>query len=311
MTVHEHHANHAAPARKLKLAIILTAAILVAEIIGGLLSHSLALLSDAGHVLTDLVAIALSWWAVKQVEKAATARMTYGYHRVGIIVALVNALSLAATSAVIFYEAARRFQNPEPVQGFLMIGIAAIGLVANLIVVAWLQSESRDNLNVKSAFWHAWGDSLSSFGVIAAGVIILFTGAYWVDPAVSVLIGIVILAGAWRLVKQGTTIILEASPEHMDVNEIATAIAGTPKVKGVHDLHVWSIAPGFNILSGHLVVEDVPISQTETISGDVRRMLESKFHILHSTLQMECAACCDLDAVFCTMASTANEHPKK
>lgn len=299
MTLHGH--AHAAPERRLRLAVLLTAAVLAAEVVGGILSNSLALLADAGHVLTDLVALALSWWAVRQVEKAATSRMTYGYHRVGIIVALINALSLVVISLGIFYGAFLRLQNPEPVEGFLMMVVAAIGLLANLLVVAWLRAESRQNLNVRSAFWHAWGDSLSSFGVIGGGVAIVLTGLQWIDPVVSIAIGLVVGAGAWRLIRAGTSIILEASPEHLDSQEIAQAIAAVPKVKGVHDLHVWSVAPGFNLLSGHLVVEDVQVSQAERISAEVRAMLEDRFHIAHSTVQLECVACCDPDALFCNL----------
>jgi cobalt-zinc-cadmium efflux system protein len=308
MSLGEHHHEHRGPERKLRLAILLTGGIFVGEVIGGLLSNSLALLSDAGHVLTDVVAITLSWWAVKQVDKSATSRMTYGYHRVGIIVALVNALSLGAIAIGIFYAAIRRFQNPEPVESSLMMGVAAIGLVANLVVVAWLRAESRQNLNVKSAFWHAWGDSLSSIGVIGGGLVITFTGLLWIDPAVSVLIGLVVGAGAWRIIKAGTTIILEASPEHLDAQEIARAIAEVPRVKGVHDLHVWSIAPGYHLLSGHLVVEDVPVSVAEQISAEVRKMLEGRFNIAHSTVQMECVACCDPEALFCNLGSNVEDH---
>jgi cobalt-zinc-cadmium efflux system protein len=256
--------------------------------------------------LTDLVALALSWWAVRQVEKTSTARMTYGYHRVGIIVALVNALSLVAITLGIFYGAFLRLRNPEPVEGLLMMVVAAVGLLANLVVVAWLRSESRHNLNVRSAFWHAWGDSLSSVGVIGGGLAIVLTGLQWIDPVVSVAIGVVVGAGAWRLIKAGTTIILEASPENLDTREIAQAIAAVPKVKGVHDLHVWSVAPGYNLLSGHLVVEDVQVSQAERISAEVKAMLEERYHIAHSTVQMECVACCDPEALFCNLGSKSD-----
>ncbi|MBM2831540.1 MAG: cobalt-zinc-cadmium efflux system protein [Dehalococcoidia bacterium] len=309
MTLHAHQHQHAAPERKLRLAMLLTAAVLVGEVVGGILSNSLALLSDAGHVLTDLVALVLSWWAVRQVEKAATAKMTYGYHRVGIIVALVNALSLVAVSLGIFYGAFLRLRNPEPVEGFLMMVVAAVGLLANLLVVAWLRSESQHNLNVRSAFWHAWGDSLSSIGVIGGGVAIVLTGFQWIDPVVSIAIGLVVGAGAWRLIKAGTNIILEASPEHLDTQEIAQAIAAVPKVKSVHDLHVWSVAPGYNLLSGHLMVEDVPVSQAEQISAEVRKMLKERFHIAHSTVQTECVACCDPEALFCNLGSKPEARP--
>ena len=285
-------------ANKLRFAVIISAIILVAELVAGLLSNSLALLSDAGHVFTDLVALSLSWFALKQAERPATPGMTYGYHRVGILAALVNAFSLTGVSAAIFYEAARRWQHPREVDSLVMLSVAAIGLLANLVVVVWLRRDAYENLNVRAAWWHAWGDSLSSVGVIVGGIVIYITGRLLVDPLVSMIIGAIIIGGAWSISKDGVRILLEASPAHIDGKEVSLAISQTTGIKGVHDLHLWSIAPGMNALSCHLVVDDVSISESACIMERVNTLLAEKFNIKHSTMQLECGPCAEGQCLF-------------
>jgi cobalt-zinc-cadmium efflux system protein len=293
-------------AAKLRFAVIISATILVAELVAGLISNSLALLSDAGHVFTDLLALSLSWFALKQAEKPATTGMTYGYHRVGILAAMVNSLSLTGISVAIFYEAARRWHHPREVDSLLMLSVATVGLLANLVVVAWLRRDARSNLNVRAAWWHAWGDSLSSVGVIVGGIVIYFTGRLVVDPLVSMVIGAIILGGAWGIVKDGVRILLEASPAHLDSKEVSQAISQTIGIKGVHDLHLWSIAPGINALSCHLLIDDVSISEGACIMEMVNKLLVERFNIGHSTLQLECDPCGDDRCVF-----HPNEHGGK
>jgi cobalt-zinc-cadmium efflux system protein len=285
-------------ANKLRFAVIISAIILVAELVAGLISNSLALLSDAGHVFTDLLALSLSWFAVKQAERPATPGMTYGYHRVGILAALINALSLTGVSVAIFYEAVHRWQHPQDVHGLLMLSVATIGLVANLVVVFWLRRDAHENLNVRAAWWHAWGDSLSSVGVIVGGIIIFVTGRVLVDPLVSMIIGAIIVGGAWSIVKDGVRVLLEASPAHVDGKEVSQAISQTVGIKGVHDLHLWSIAPGINALSCHLVIDDVSISDGACIMDRVNQVLAERFNIRHSTLQLECNSCSDGQCLF-------------
>ena len=285
-------------AAKLRFAVIVSAIILVAELVAGLISNSLALLSDAGHVFTDMLALSLSWFAVKQAEKPATPGMTYGYHRVGILAALVNALSLTGVSAAIFYEAEQRWHHPREVDSLLMLSVASVGLLANLVVVAWLRHDARHNLNVRAAWWHAWGDSLSSIGVIVGGVVIYFTGRLLVDPLVSMIIGAIIVGGAWGIVKDGVRILLEASPAHLDSKDVSQAISQMTGIKGVHDLHLWSIAPGINALSCHLLIDDVSISEGSCIMERVNHLLAERFNIGHSTLQLECDPCGDGPCIF-------------
>ncbi len=293
---------------RMRFAVMLSAAILLAEVVGGLLANSLALLSDAGHVFTDVLALSLSWFAVRQAERPATARMTFGYHRLGILVAVVNALSLVGISGAILYEAYRRWYAPEEVHGGLMMGVAVVGLAANLVVVSRLRGHAGENLNVRSAWWHALSDALASVGVIIGGIIILLTGYQRVDTIASVVISVIIMAGSWRLLREAVAVLLEASPKHLDTQRVMDVIKGVPGVKGVHDLHIWSVAPGFNMLSCHLLVEDKRVSECASVSETVRDMLEKQFKIGHSTIQMECDDCDSGAAPYCTLKPAHDEH---
>lgn len=294
---------------KMAFAIILTAAILVMELIGGYLADSLALLSDAGHVFTDVLALSLSWFALRQAEKPATERMTFGYHRIGIFAALINGVSLVGIAGIIFYEAYGRFREPPPVRGGLMLSIAAIGLVANLIVLFMLRHDRHRNLNIRSAFLHVAGDVLGSVGVILGGVIIHFTGRFWVDPAISVFIGLIIVFGAWGVIREAVNIFLEASPGHLRMNDVVRAMMEVPGVKDVHDLHVWSITPQVHALSCHVLIDDLSISEGSNILGEINRLLSSRFNIGHTTMQLECVGC-DPSSLYCSLTPHAEEETR-
>jgi len=307
LTEHAHH--HALPLEsKLKFGVIIALAILVIEIAGGLLSHSLALLSDAGHVFADVLALSLSWYGVRQARRPSSSGMTFGYHRVGVLIAIVNALSIFAIAAIIFFEAYHRFLNPREVQGLLMLTIAIIGLGANIFVALWLRTEQRNNLNVRSAFWHALGDALASVGVIIGGLIIMFTGWFWVDPIISALIGVIILLAAWQIFKEGMRVLLEATPSGVDVMKMLQVLKQMPGVKDVHDVHVWSISPELRALSCHVLIDDLPTSQAADIRRQIAEVAEQQFNIEHTTVQMECQQCAAND-MFCklTMRSTDQE----
>lgn len=277
--------------KKMKLAVLLTGCTLLAEIIGGIMANSLALLSDAGHVLTDFVALGLSWYALMQAARPASAKMTFGYHRLGIITAMINALSLVGIVVFIFWESYQRWQNPEPVNSLIMSVIAVIGLAVNILVALWLHSGSRENINVRSAFWHAAGDGLASVGVLVGGILISITGEYQIDTIVSLIIGGIIAFPAFKMIKEAYNIMMEASPSHIDSSKVASEITSVPGVKGVHDLHIWSVAPGINMLSGHIIIENIPVKQGAQISNNVTQMLEDKYHIGHCTIQLECESC--------------------
>ena len=300
--MHPEHVLTIPPAaRRLQLAILLTAVILVAEVVTGFLANSLALLSDAGHVLTDLFALALSWIAVRQSARASTGRMTYGFHRVGILVAVVNAATVAVVAVLIFIDAGRRLQETPEIKGNLLLAMAVAGGLVNLVVAGVLHSEISRSLNVRSAFLHVVGDLLGSIGVLVAAIAVLAGNLVWVDAAVSIFIGLIILVGAARILREAIRIFLEATPAHIDVDELVSEMAAIPGVLGVHDLHVWSITPSIHALSCHLLVEDRSISQGCALLEGINELLSDRFSIGHSTIQMESEEC-DPNALHCHLS---------
>ncbi|MCR4392761.1 MAG: cation diffusion facilitator family transporter [Dehalococcoidales bacterium] len=309
--MNHNHKHEFTAGRKLKYAVSLSVSILVAEIIGGILSNSLALLSDAGHVLADIIALGLSWYGVRQAERPANSRMTFGYHRVGVLVAIINASAIFLIAAFILYEAYNRFQEPPEVKSQLMMIVALAGLIANIIITTWLRKEQRENINIRSAFWHAAGDALASVGVIIGGLIILLTGQFWVDPAISVLISLIILWAAWSIFREGIRVLLEATPRDVDVLAMINTLKQIPGVKDIHDVHVWSITPELRAMNGHVLIEDVQTSKAEEIRARIEKVVREQYRIGHTTLQMECQKCESTEA-FCRLDSTCPpEKPEK
>ncbi len=282
---HEAGHGHASPGaeRELKFAIALTAVILLAEIIGGVVSNSLALLSDAAHVLSDFLAMGLSFLALRLATRPASISRTFGLHRMEILAALINGLGLFGISLWIFREAFQRFQSPEFVRTTEMMVVAVIGLAANLWVVYKLHGFTS-NLNIRSAYLHALGDATSSIGVIVGGVIMISTGKFIVDAVIGGFIGVMIAIGAIRLLWESTHILMEGTPKHLHVNDVTKAIVSVPGVIGVNDLHVWSICSDIHAASAHVVVKDVKLSDIEKLHKEIEHALE-KFHIEHTTFQ--------------------------
>jgi cobalt-zinc-cadmium efflux system protein len=285
------HSKDAVTGKPLKIILVIVLVVMVAEVIGGILSNSLALISDAGHMLTDALALGLTLFAFTLAKRPATATRTFGYHRAEIMAALVNGAVLILISAYIFYEAYQRFSESPVVETPLMLVTAGIGLVANLIGIIVLRKSSHGSLNVKAAFWHIIGDTLSSVGVIIAGVIILFTDWYIVDPLLAVVIGCVILWGAFRIVREATDILLESVPGHIRIEDVTGAIRKIPGVKDLHDVHIWTITSGIYALSAHLNIEDQMVSESGNIVTNVNEVLAAEFNITHTTLQLECDSC--------------------
>jgi len=275
----------------LKIALGIVVAIMAFEVVGGILSNSLALLGDAGHMFVDALALGLSLFAITMARRPATPTKTYGYHRVEIMAALANGTTLILVSLYIFYEAYHRFLNPPDVQTPLMILVASVGLVANLSGILLLKGASRGNLNVKAAFWHVVGDTISSVGVIVAGIAISVTGWVIVDPIVAVFIGCIILWGAVRLVSESVDILLEAVPRHIRVDEVVETMRKVSGVEDAHDIHIWTITSGIHAMSAHLVIEDQTVSRSAEIVRTVNHDLEERFSIRHTTLQLECESC--------------------
>ncbi|MFL5624444.1 MAG: cation diffusion facilitator family transporter [Ktedonobacteraceae bacterium] len=301
---HNHNHTHGMAKQTLRIAFFLTIIILLAELVGGVIANSLALLSDAGHVVTDLFALGLAWFAVVQAERPANARKTFGYHRVGILAALVNAVTLILIAVAITWEAVQRIQRPEPVQPLAMFVAAAIGIAVNLFIGFALQREGH-NLNVRAAILHVFGDVAASAGVILAGVVILLTGWTLVDPVLSVGIAILIAIGAWRVLRETTDILMEAVPRDISMSELVNDMKQVEGVQDVHDLHVWTIASGMYALSCHILIDDLPPSDSSPILQTLTTTLREKYHIDHATIQFECdnpqGGCCEIDSLYCRL----------
>jgi cobalt-zinc-cadmium efflux system protein len=276
--------------QRLRLGFFLTVGILLVEVVSGVSAHSLALLSDAGHVLTDVAALGLAWFAAAQAERPPNARRTFGYHRVGILTALANAVTLVVIAVVIGFEAYRRFQQPQPVHPGLMAGAAAVAIGVNLFIALRLRGEGSHNLNVRAAALHIMSDIGASLGVIAGAVAIALTGAYWVDPLVSLLIAVLIAVGAVRIIAETVNILLEATPRGVSLPDLVRDMLRVPGVHDVHDLHVWTISSGMQALSCHLVIDDLPPSDSAPILDRISAMLRQRYHITHTTIQFESTA---------------------
>lgn len=299
-----HHDARSMSEGKLRLSIGLTFGFVLLETIIGFRANSLALISDAGHNFTDGLALVLSWYALWIARKPATATKTFGYHRVGILTALFNALTLILIALFIFHEAWDRFRNPQPIASVEMIAVATVALLMNTVIALWLHGEAARDINMRSAFIHMVGDALSSAGVIMAGIFIYFTGSRLADPLVSVLIGLFIAYSSWGILVETVNILLEGVPRGLDIGAMARAIQAVPGVEGVHDLHVWTIADDMNALSCHLRIGDAQATQAAGVVRDVKTMLALEYAVNHSTIETECGGC-DTNALYCQMTTYA------
>jgi cobalt-zinc-cadmium efflux system protein len=266
--------------------LLLTVAIMAAEVVGGWLSNSLALLADAGHMLTDSAAVALALFASWIAARPATEDKTFGYMRLEILAALVNGTVLIAVAGLIVWQAIVRFAVPPDVEPRILFGVATLGLVGNAVALRILHGGHAHSLNVRGAYLHVLGDLLGSIGALAAGVVILTTEWTLVDPLISLFIALLILVGSWRLVKESVEVLLEATPPHIDLKEVAAAITGIPGVTGVHDLHVWTVTSGVVAMSGHAVVYR-PEQNQGVLEAVQQRMARLGIH--HVTVQIETA----------------------
>jgi cobalt-zinc-cadmium efflux system protein len=291
--------GRASAGSSLKLALLLTAGIAVFEFIGGLRAQSLALVSDSAHVSMDVVALAIALAAQIHSLRPATHRQTYGFARLEVLAGLFNGALLFAVTVLIGYEAVHRLMQPEPSQGELMIVVAAIGLTINLCVGLLLMREQGD-LNTRAAMLHVAGDVLGAIGVIIGGAAILLTGWEWVDPALSLLVAAIILAGVWRIVREAAHVLLESTPAHLDLPLVRDRIRALEGVVDVHDLHVWSIGTGSHVLSAHVLLPDKQISEASAIMRQIEQTMHDEFEIGHVTVQFECEACEADDRIICT-----------
>lgn len=257
----------------------------IVELAGGLLTNSLALLADAGHMCSDVAALGLSFLALRWTAKPPTSQKTYGYHRLEILVALLNGVALWAMAAYIFYEAYGRIFQPPQISTVPMLIIASLGLLINLFGAYILYPTREHNINLRSAFLHLLADSLGSVAAIAAGVAILWKGWYWFDPLAGGVIGVMIIAGSWQLVREAAEILMEATPRHIDLEEVTAALEDHPLVEKVHDLHIWTIASGIYALSVHVNISNS--ENRDCLTWELEELLRRRFGLEHNTIQIE------------------------
>ena len=282
---HAHHADTADARRRLALVLVLTAAFMVAAVVGGLIAGSLALLADAGHMLSDSLSLGLALLAAWAAQRPATSQRTFGYKRAEILAALVNGIALVAISIFIFVEAGRRLGDPPEVDGGLMLAVAVAGLVVNAAGAAILARSSHENLNVAAALRHVIADLLGSVGVIVAAIVVLATGWEHADPLVGVVIGVLVLASAWPILRDSGRILLEATPKGLDAGDLGRRMRAQPGIVEVHDLHVWTITSGFPALAAHVLV--ATDDDCHARRRELERMLARDFGITHTTLQVD------------------------
>lgn len=287
---HSHDVKVEGYEKPLWIALILTASFMVAEVVGGILTNSLALISDAAHMFTDSAALAISLLAIQIGKKAADKKRTFGYHRFEILAAAFNAILLFGVAIYILVEAFLRISNPPDIQSNLMLIIASLGLLVNLIAMKLLSQSKDDSLNVKGAYLEVWSDMLSSVGVIVGALLIRWTGWGWIDSVIAVGIGLWVLPRAWALLKQSTHILLEGTPEHLNIDEIKQALSSHWGVGSIHDLHVWSISSGKSSLSVHVVCQHREMDWPDLLH-QIRAMLAVRFDLHHTTIQLEATPC--------------------
>jgi cobalt-zinc-cadmium efflux system protein len=279
---------------RLLIATILNLVISVAEIIGGILSNSLSLLSDALHNLSDALATFIAWVADRVSRRPSNARRTFGYKRVQILAAFFNAQVLIVISFYLFYEAAQRLLSPEPVKGSLMLVVASIGFVANLIAVILLHSGSKDNINIKAAYLHMLGDTLTSVAVIIGGILIMYFEVFWIDPLVTIIIGLYILKETWGIFKQSVDILMQGTPPGLNLEQIQKDMEKIPGIANIHHVHSWNLDDQSIHFECHIKLkEDLPLSGTSKIHSEIVSLLKEKHDIGHVTVQFEYQSCSD------------------
>ncbi len=292
---------------RLRAVLVLNVAIVVAQVVFGLAAHSLGLLADAGHNLTDVAALAVSLFAVRIARRAPTERRSFGFHRSTILAAQANAASILAVTVFILFEGARRVLHPVPVRGGLVVVVATVALVANALSALVLRGHGHD-LNMRSALLHMVGDAGASLGVAVSGAVILATGRFSaLDPAMSIVIALVIAWQAWKLVMATTNVLLESTPAGVDVGQLAHAMRSVSGVEGVHDLHVWSLSSDVHALSAHVVLGGHPsLEQAQSVGTQVKAAVSAPFGVAHATLELECEGCVD-DGSWCAMGAVPPE----
>lgn len=302
-----HHSAAGLSDGRLRLSIAATLLFVVGEMAVGFHANSLALLSDAGHNFTDGLALALSWYAMRVASRPPDASRTYGYRRVGILTALANALTLIVIAALIGWEGILRLIHPQPANGPAIACTAAVALALNTVIALALRSSARNSINMKGAYLHMAGDAVASVGVIAAGLIIRYTGLQIADPIVSLIIAAIIARSSWGLIQETVNVLLEGAPAGIDVNALADNVLAIEGVSDLHDLHLWTIGDGMNALSCHLIVKEEDAERAGSVVQSVKRLLAERYQVGHSVIETECGGC-DLVGLHCSIHEDAHMH---
>lgn len=291
---HYHDMSHLSKG-KLLLVILFNLMISVAEVVGGILSGSLALVSDAIHNFSDTISIILSYFSIRISEKPKNKKKTYGYHRANILTAFVNSATLIGISVYLFIEAINRFFHPSQVTGNIVIIVAIVGLLGNLFSVIILRKSTRDNMNIKSSYLHLLSDTLSSVAVIVSGIIIKFASIYWIDPVLTLIINIVIFRSSYGILKESINILMQSTPVNIDIEKVKNKLQEISVIKDAHHIHVWRLDDKNVLLEGHILLDDMMISETKPINGAIMNLLDDEFDINHTVIQFETEGCNGLD----------------
>lgn len=270
--------------KKVRWSVIITLIMFTVQLVGGILTNSLAITSDAWHLSSDLLALSLSWYAIRQTMKPANEKHTFGYHRFGSLAALINGLTLIGISLFIGYQSILRFIHPSGVHSTGMIALASVGFIATLLIAVILK-DGKENINVKSAFLHFVGDVLSYFGILVGGIILYFTGWNWIDPLLSAFFALIILKNAWQITKEAAVILLEAVPENISVKVIKERLLAEPEIEKILDLHVWGLSNEHFSLSTHLKVQNMELRESITLTEKIEQILYKEYGIAHTTIQ--------------------------
>jgi len=306
--LHSHaHAHGGSTGRALNWSLVATVGFVVLEVVAGIRSHSLALLSDAGHNVTDALALLLASLAFYFQSKPADQVKTFGYHRAGVLSAFVNALTLGALAVWIFIESAERLRNPVAVHENVMIAVAAVGVLMNGSIMLSLRSASRDDLNVRAAFVHMMGDAAGSVAIIAGAIAIHYTGWQQIDPILSIAIGALIVWSGWDIIRESLNILLEGLPRGINLADVTDGMRAVQGVLDVHDLHIWSLGSSTHALSCHVLIDDVPPSCSDVILQRLNQVLADRFHISHTTVQFEHVSCA-ISETGCAIPVHTHDH---
>lgn len=298
MSGHHHHSTSGISEKNLLAAVILNFTISAAEIVGGILSGSLALLSDAIHNLGDGLAVLLAYIAHRISKRESNHRKTFGYKRIEILAAFLNAIILVAICIFLIWEAIERFRDPQPIKGVIMFSVAAVGLLANFVAMALLQKDSRKNINIRAAYLHLLGDTLSSVVVIIGGILIWKFNLYWLDPLITVLISLYIMKETFLLLRDSFDILMQSAPKDIDIDKIRTEVESLEGVNNLHHVHLWSLNDSQVHFEGHVdLTEDISTSQAGELNKKISKILHDKFEIGHTTLQMEYGCCPEHDLI--------------